>query len=114
MAWKVAENEKVSHVFVAPGNAGTATTPNMMNVDITDISALVSFAKQEDIDLTIVGPEAPLSKGIVDTFQAEGLKVFGPSKAAAQLESSKDFAKAFMARQIFQRLIMLLLVMNRI
>ncbi len=98
LAWKIAQNKQVSRVFVAPGNAGTATNPDMMNVDTTDIKALVQFAKQESIHLTIVGPEAPLSEGIVDAFQAENLKVFGPTKAAAQLESSKDFAKAFMSR----------------
>ncbi len=98
LAWKITENKNVSRVYVAPGNAGTATSPLMMNVDITDIKELIAFAKQEAIHLTIVGPEAPLSQGIVDAFQAENLKIFGPSKAAAQLESSKDFAKTFMAR----------------
>jgi phosphoribosylamine--glycine ligase len=98
LAWKITENKNVSRVYVAPGNAGTATSPLMMNVDITDIKELITFAKQEAIHLTIVGPEAPLSQGIVDAFQAENLKIFGPSKAAAQLESSKDFAKTFMAR----------------
>jgi len=85
-------------VYVAPGNAGTATNPDMQNVPITDINVLLAFAQKEQIYLTIVGPEAPLSQGVVDTFRAAGLKIFGPTKAAAQLESSKDFAKAFMLR----------------
>jgi phosphoribosylamine---glycine ligase len=98
LAWKATQNPKASLVYVAPGNAGTATNPDMMNVPITDVDALVKFAQDEQIALTIVGPEAPLSKGVVDAFRAEGLKIFGPTKAAAQLESSKDFAKAFMFR----------------
>ena len=98
LAWKIAQNKEVSRVFVAPGNAGTATNPDMVNVPITDIHTLLAFAQKEQIYLTIVGPEAPLSQGIVDLFRANGLKIFGPTKAAAQLESSKDFAKAFMLR----------------
>ena len=98
LAWKITENKEVSRIYVAPGNAGTATNPNMTNVAITDIDELVQFAKDENIDVTIVGPEAPLSQGIVDKFQAAGLKIFGPTQAAAQLESSKDFSKAFMIR----------------
>lgn len=98
IAWKITQNKEVSRVYVAPGNAGTATNPDMMNVPITDVAELVKFAKNEQIHLTIVGPEAPLSKGVVDAFRAAGLKIFGPTKAAAQLESSKDFAKAFMFR----------------
>ena len=98
LAWKITENKEVSRIYVAPGNAGTATSPNMTNVAITDIDGLVQFAKDENIDVTIVGPEAPLSQGIVDKFQAAGLKIFGPTQAAAQLESSKDFSKAFMIR----------------
>jgi phosphoribosylamine---glycine ligase len=98
LAWKVTQNQNVSRVYVAPGNAGTATNPDMVNVPINDIETLVEFAINEKIHLTIVGPEAPLSKGIVDAFRAKGLKIFGPTKAAAQLESSKDFAKAFMMR----------------
>ncbi len=98
LAWKVAQNKRVSRVFVAPGNAGTALNPDMLNVPITGVDELVSFAKQEKIDLTIVGPEASLSLGIVDAFRKNNLKIFGPTKAAAQLESSKDFAKAFMFR----------------
>lgn len=98
LAWKVAQNKEVSRVYVAPGNAGTALDPDMMNVAITSIPDLVQFAINEKIHLTIVGPEAPLSQGVVDAFRAAGLKIFGPTKAAAQLESSKDFAKAFMVR----------------
>ena len=98
LAWKIAQNKEVSRVYVAPGNAGTATNPDMVNVPITDIHTLLAFAQKEQIYLTIVGPEAPLSQGVVDVFRAAGLKIFGPTKAAAQLESSKDFAKAFMLR----------------
>ena len=98
LAWKITENKEVSRIYVAPGNAGTATSPNMTNVATTDIDGLVQFAKDENIDVTIVGPEAPLSQGVVDKFQAAGLKIFGPTQAAAQLESSKDFSKAFMIR----------------
>ncbi|MGQ0442711.1 MAG: phosphoribosylamine--glycine ligase [Methylophilaceae bacterium] len=98
LAWKVSQNKAVSRVYVAPGNAGTATNPDMMNVPLSKVQELVKFAQDEQIYLTIVGPEAPLSQGVVDAFRAAGLKIFGPTKAAAQLESSKDFAKAFMLR----------------
>ncbi len=99
LAWKVAQNKAVSRVYVAPGNAGTAIDPDMMNVPVTSVPDLVKFVQDDgDIYLTIVGPEAPLSQGVVDAFRAAGLKIFGPTKAAAQLESSKDFAKAFMIR----------------
>lgn len=98
LAWKVSHNKEVSRVYVAPGNAGTALNPDMVNVPITAVDDLVKFAQDEQIYLTIVGPEAPLSQGIVDAFRAAGLKIFGPTKAAAQLESSKDYAKAFMMR----------------
>ncbi len=98
LAWKVAQNKKVSRVFVAPGNAGTALNPDMLNVPMTSVPELVAFAEEEQIGMTIVGPEATLSQGVVDAFRAAGLKIFGPTKAAAQLESSKDFAKAFMIR----------------
>lgn len=98
LAWKLAQNKEISRVYVAPGNAGTATNPDMLNVPITKVEELVEFAKKEQMHLTIVGPEAPLSQGVVDVFRAAGLKIFGPTKAAAQLESSKDFAKAFMFR----------------
>ncbi|OYY96523.1 MAG: phosphoribosylamine--glycine ligase, partial [Methylophilales bacterium 16-45-7] len=98
LAWKIAQNKEVSRVYVAPGNAGTATNPDMVNVPITQVDDLVAFALQEQIAMTVVGPEAPLSQGVVDAFRAKGLKIFGPTKAAAQLESSKDYAKAFMMR----------------
>ncbi len=98
LAWKIAQNKEVSRVYVAPGNAGTAIDPDMMNVPISSVQDLLEFAQKEQIHLTIVGPEAPLSQGVVDAFRAAGLKIFGPTKAAAQLESSKDFAKAFMVR----------------
>ncbi len=98
LAWKIAQNKEVSRVYVAPGNAGTATNPDMVNVPISSVPDLLAFAQKEQIGLTIVGPEAPLSQGVVDAFRAAGLKIFGPTKAAAQLESSKDFAKAFMLR----------------
>jgi len=100
LAWKAAQSEGVEKVFVAPGNAGTATEPKLENVAIgvEDIPALVSFAKANAIELTIVGPEAPLVIGVVDAFQAEGLTIFGPTQAAAQLEGSKAFTKDFLAR----------------
>ena len=98
LAWKIAQNKEVSRVYVAPGNAGTALDPDMINVPISSVPDLLAFAQKEHIQLTIVGPEAPLSQGVVDVFRAAGLKIFGPTKAAAQLESSKDFAKAFMVR----------------
>ena len=100
LAWKAAQSPLADRVFVAPGNAGTALEPVLQNVDIaaTDIPALLNFAQQEKIDLTIVGPEAPLVKGVVDAFRKAGLKIFGPTKAAAQLEGSKAFTKDFLAR----------------
>jgi phosphoribosylamine--glycine ligase len=98
LAWKVAQSPRVAKVFVAPGNAGTAADPDLTNVPIVDIATLVAFAKREAVALTIVGPEGPLAAGIVDVFSAAGLRIFGPTQAAARLESSKDFAKAFMAR----------------
>ena len=98
LAWKLAQNKNVSRTYVAPGNAGTALDPDMVNVPITTVPELVAFAENEQIALTIVGPEATLSQGVVDAFRAAGLRIFGPTKAAAQLESSKDFAKAFMLR----------------
>jgi len=98
IAWKIKQNSKISRVYVAPGNGGTALDQDMVNVPITDIAELVEFARNEEIYLTVVGPEAPLSQGIVDTFRAAKLRIFGPYKDAAQLESSKDFAKAFMVR----------------
>ncbi|QZA77133.1 phosphoribosylamine--glycine ligase [Deefgea tanakiae] len=98
LAWKLAQSERSSKVFVAPGNAGTALEKNLTNVAITDIAELIEFAKAENIQLTVVGPEAPLSQGVVDAFRLAGLRIFGPTQAGAQLESSKDFAKAFMQR----------------
>ncbi len=98
LAWKVAQNKAVSRIFVAPGNAGTASNPDMTNVPITSVPDLLKFAQDEGIYLTIVGPEAPLAAGVVDAFKAANLKIFGPTKLAAQLEGSKDFAKAFMVR----------------
>ena len=98
LAWKLAQSPKVQTVYVAPGNGGTALDKRLHNVAITDHDALADFAVAEKIVLTVVGPEAPLAGGVVDTFRARGLRVFGPTKAAAQLESSKAFAKEFMKR----------------
>ncbi|VTT35020.1 phosphoribosylamine--glycine ligase [Klebsiella pneumoniae] len=100
LAWKAAQSPLAETVFVAPGNAGTALEPALQNVAIspTDIQGLLSFAQKEKIDLTIVGPEAPLVIGVVDAFRAAGLKIFGPTQAAAQLEGSKAFTKDFLAR----------------
>lgn len=100
LAWKAAQSPQVSQVFVAPGNAGTALESNLQNVAIAadDVTALLAFAQTEQIALTIVGPEAPLARGVVDSFRAQGLAIFGPTQAAAQLESSKAFAKDFLAR----------------
>jgi phosphoribosylamine--glycine ligase len=99
-AWKIANTPRISAVFVAPGNAGTATESGVRNVDIAadDIDALVEFAKREKIDLTIVGPEAPLVIGVTDAFEAAGLRCFGPRKLAARLEGSKAFTKEFLRR----------------
>ena len=98
LAWKLAQSPKVSRVFVAPGNGGTAREEGLVNVPISGTAELLEFARREDIGLTVVGPEAPLAAGVVDAFRAAGRKIFGPTQAAAQLESSKDFAKQFMAR----------------
>jgi len=98
LAWRLAQSSRVQVVYVAPGNGGTALEGNLENVPITDVHALADFAEREHVHLTVIGPEAPLAAGIVDVFRSRGLKVFGPTKAAAQLESSKDFAKAFMKR----------------
>ncbi|MEW5903581.1 MAG: phosphoribosylamine--glycine ligase [Pseudomonadota bacterium] len=98
LAWRLAQGAKVQKVYVAPGNAGTALEEGVENVAITAIPELLEFAKANDIYMTVVGPEAPLAAGVVDAFRAAGLKIFGPTKAAAQLESSKDFAKRFMTR----------------
>ena len=98
LAWRLAKSEDVSKVFVAPGNAGTAREPLLENISLTDLQELADFAAREQIHATIVGPEAPLAAGVVDLFRERGLRIFGPTKAAAQLESSKDFAKRFMTR----------------
>ena len=98
LAWKLAQSPRVQKVFVAPGNGGTATENGVENVAITGTPELIAFAKKEKIHLAVVGPEAPLAAGIVDAFRDAGLKIFGPTRAAAQLEASKDFAKRFMER----------------
>ena len=100
LAWKVAQSPQVETVYVAPGNAGTASEDRLENVDVgaDDVAGLLAFAKQHAVDLTIVGPEAPLVLGVVDQFQAAGLRIFGPSQAAAELEGSKAFTKDFLAR----------------
>src|SRR5215813_316393 len=98
LAWKTVQSPRVAKVYVAPGNAGTAREGGIVNVALTAVGDLVAFAKDNDVGLTIVGPEAPLAAGVVDAFRAAGLRIFGPTKAAAQLESSKDYAKAFMER----------------
>ena len=98
LAWKLARSPRISRVFVAPGNAGTAREDGLANVTTDSIPELIDLAKREAIAFTVVGPEAPLAEGIVDAFQATGLKIFGPVRAAARLESSKEFAKSFMHR----------------
>jgi len=102
LAWKLAQSPQVQTVFVAPGNGGTATakqtTAGIENLPISDLQDLADFAKREQISLTVVGPEAPLAAGVVDVFRQNGLRIFGPTQLAAQLESSKDFSKAFMKR----------------
>ena len=102
LAWKMARSPHVQTVYVAPGNGGTARDSGQharrINVPMTDLNELAEFALANQIELTVVGPEAPLAAGAVDLFRARGLRVFGPTRAAAQLESSKDFAKAFMKR----------------
>ena len=98
LAWKLAQSPKVQAVFVAPGNGGTALDPRLGNIAITDVKALREWAQAEKIALTVVGPEQPLAAGVVDEFRAHGLRIFGPTRAAAQLESSKAFSKAFMKR----------------
>ena len=98
LAWKLAQGERARHVYVAPGNGGTARDTRLTNVNLTDPQALADFAEQNKVGLTVVGPEGPLSAGVVDVFRERGLRIFGPTRAAAQLESSKAFAKDFMAR----------------
>jgi phosphoribosylamine--glycine ligase len=99
LAWKLARSSRVSQVFIAPGNGGTATVGQNLSIAVTDISGLISFARQEQIDLTIVGPEVPLVAGVVDAFNVASLRVFGPTRAAARLEGSKAFAKQFMVEE---------------
>ena len=98
LAWKLAQGDRVQTVFVAPGNGGTATEPGLKNLPLTDPVALADFCQAEKVALTVVGPEAPLAAGVVDVFRARGLRIFGPTRGAAQLESSKAFAKEFMQR----------------
>ena len=100
LAFKAAQNTKVNTVFVAPGNAGTALEPKLENVaiNVEDLAGLVTFAKENNVELTIVGPEVPLVLGVVDTFRENGLAIFGPTAGAAQLEGSKSFTKDFLAR----------------
>ncbi len=98
LAWKLSQSERIQQVYVAPGNGGTARDKHLFNVPITDIPALRQWVIDNRIELTVVGPEAPLAAGIVDDFRAHGLRIFGPTQAAAQLESSKAFSKAFMQR----------------
>ncbi len=98
LAWRLAQGVRVQKVFVAPGNAGTELEDGVENLALTHIPDLLAFAQNEEIHFTVVGPEAPLASGVVDAFRAAGQKIFGPTQAAAQLESSKDFAKAFMLR----------------
>src|SRR3954451_21116640 len=99
-AWKIAQSPRVTEIFVAPGNAGTAQEPRVRNVDVAadDVIGLVQFAQREKIDLTIVGPEAPLVLGVTDAFEAAGMRCFGPRKLASRLEGSKAFTKDFLKR----------------
>ena len=96
LCWKIAQSPHVDTLFCAPGNAGTAQTANNVSIAPLDFTRLIQFAREEEIGLTVVGPEAPLAEGIVDAFRSEGLRIFGPTKAAAELESSKVFAKNLM------------------
>src|SRR5512140_710555 len=98
IAWRLAQSPRVQCVYVAPGNAGTAHEDGLVNIDLTTTAHLIKFAKEAGVHATVVGPEGPLAEGMVDAFRDEGLRIFGPTKAAAQLEASKDFAKRFMQR----------------
>src|SRR6188474_1278527 len=98
LAWKLSQSPKVQSVYVAPGNGGTELSEHLHSLAITDVKELADFAQSEKIALTVVGPEGPLAAGVVDEFRSRGLRIFGPTRAAAQLESSKAFAKDFMKR----------------
>ena len=98
LAWKLSQSPRTTKVYVAPGNGGTALSPRYENLPITDVVALREWAQTNKVALTVVGPEAPLAAGVVDEFRAHGLRIFGPTRAAAQLESSKAFSKDFMKR----------------
>ena len=98
LAWKFAREASVSEVICAPGNPGIGASARLVDAPASDLAALIALAEREVIDLTVVGPELPLDRGIADLFASRGLKIFGPSRAAAQLECSKVFAKAFMSR----------------
>src|SRR3954463_3726085 len=98
LAWRLAKSPRIGRIYVAPGNAGTAQEDGLFNIPLTSIPDLLDFARKEAVALTVVGPEAPLAAGIVDTFRSAGLRIFGPTLAAAQLEASKEFAKGFMVR----------------
>ena len=98
IAWRLAQSPRVQMVFVAPGNGGTALEPGLENVSLASNEALADFAQKEHVHLTVVGPEAPLAEGVVDLFRSRGLRIFGPTRACVQLESSKEFAKSFMQR----------------
>ena len=98
LAWRLKQSPRVNEIFVAPGNAGTALEKGLNNIPITAISDLIVFVKNELVEITIVGPEAPLAEGIVDAFRLAGLRIFGPTKQAIQLEASKDYSKSFMLR----------------
>ncbi|MDN5843886.1 MAG: phosphoribosylamine--glycine ligase [Alcaligenaceae bacterium] len=102
LAWKLSQSSRIQAIYLAPGNGGTSRTPLLHNVDIQDTDELIEFARKEKIAFTIVGPEAPLAAGIVDAFRTAGLRIFGPTRDAAQLESSKEYAKAFMLRHDIQ------------
>jgi phosphoribosylamine--glycine ligase len=104
LAWKIAQSPRLSHLYVAPGNAGTSRLAENVPVQANDIAELVAFANRKDIDLVIVGPEVPLAAGLADALRDAGRKVFGPSRAAAYIESSKAFAKALWSGIILQRL----------
>ena len=99
LAWKLAQSPGVKHVYVAPGNGGTELAPNLENLPITDFSELADFVERGGVVLTVVGPDAALADGVVNHFKNRGLAIFGPTREAAELEWSKDFAKAFMQRR---------------